>query len=145
MRIHDAIEIERPVDAVFAFVADARNDPRWCATVKSCEQRAGDGPGPAARYLARHRPTPFHPVMSRSIEVVEYDPPRRVRWRQEDRNGVFDIAYRLEPCARGTRFHQEDAIAWKVPRPVGRMAERAFVRRHIRQQMRELKQALEGA
>jgi uncharacterized protein YndB with AHSA1/START domain len=142
--VERSIEIAAPPEEVFAFVADARNDPRWCATVVACEQRHGDGPGPDARFEARHRPTPVHRVMPRSIEVLEYEPPRRVRWRQEDANGVFLIAYEVEPVADGARFTQRDRIEWKVPHPVGRMAERLFVRRHIGEQMAALKRLLEA-
>jgi uncharacterized protein YndB with AHSA1/START domain len=143
-QVERQIEIGRPVEEVFGFVADARNDPQWCSTVKSCRQLSGDGPGDGARYEARHRPTPVHPVMRRELQVVEYEPPRLVRWRQEDENGVFDITYRVHPSAAGARFTQADEIAWKVPRPIGAMAERLFVRRHIGQQMKALKQLLES-
>lgn len=144
MGVERSIEIARPPEEVFAFVADARHDPRWCASVVACEQRQGEGPGPDATYLAHHKPTPFHRVMSRHIEVVEYAPPRLLRWRQEDDNGVFHIAYELEPAGAGTRLTQRDRIEWKVPRPVGRMAERLFVRRHIGQQMVDLRRLLES-
>ena len=144
MSIERSIEIARPPEEVFAYVADARNDPRWCSTVVACDQRDGTGPEQGARYVARHRPTPFHRVMPRSIEIVEYDPPRLVRWRQEDANGVFHIAYEVDPVAAGARLTQRDTIEWKVPRPVARMAERVFVRRHIAQQMQDLKRLLEG-
>jgi uncharacterized protein YndB with AHSA1/START domain len=143
MAVERSIEIARPPEEVFAFLADATNDPRWCASVVACEQRQGDGPGTDARYVARHKPTPFHRVMSRKIEVVEHAPPRLLRWRQEDSNGVFHIAYELEPSAVGTRFTQRDRIEWKVPRAVGRFAERLFVRRHIGEQMVDLKRLLE--
>ena len=143
MGVERSIEIARAPEEVFAFLADARNDPRWCASVVACEQRAGDGPGPEAAYRASHKPTPFHRVMPRTIEVVEYAPPRLLRWRQEDANGVFNIAYELEAAGAGTRFTQRDSIEWKVPRPVGRMAERLFVRRHIGEQMADLKRLLE--
>jgi uncharacterized protein YndB with AHSA1/START domain len=143
MAIERSIEIARPASEVFAFLADARNDPRWCATVVSCEQEAGDGPGPDARYLAHHKPTPFHRVMPRSLEVVAYEPPRLVRWRQEDANGVFHITYEVESAGDGARFTQRDTIEWKVPRPAGRLAERLFVRRHIGEQMADLKRLLE--
>ena len=141
--VERSIEIARPPEEVFAFLADARNDPRWCASVVACEQQQGDGPGVDARYVARHKPTPFHRVMSRSIEVVEYAPPRLLRWRQEDSNGVFHIAYELEPSPVGTRFTQRDEIEWKVPGAVGRLAERLFVRRHIGEQMADLERLLE--
>jgi uncharacterized protein YndB with AHSA1/START domain len=143
MAVVRSIEIARPPEEVFAFLADARNDPRWCASVVACEQQAGDGPGPQARYLARHKPTPFHRVMPRSIEVVEYDAPRLLRWRQEDDNGVFHITYEVEAADQGARFTQSDRIEWKVPGPVGRLAERLFVRRHIGEQMEEVKRLLE--
>ena len=144
MGVQRSVEIQRPPEEVFAFVADARNDPRWCGTVVACDQRAGDGPGPGARYEARHKPTPFHRVMPRSIEVVEYTPPRVMRWRQEDANGVFHITYQVEPTARGALLTQRDEIEWKVPGPAGRVAERLFVRRHIGEQMSALKRLLEA-
>jgi uncharacterized protein YndB with AHSA1/START domain len=143
MAVVRSIEIARPPEEVFAFLADARNDPRWCASVVACEQRAAAEPGPGASYLAHHKPTPFHPVMSRSIEVVEYEPPRLLRWRQEDGNGVFHIVYEVEPAGEGARFTQRDRIEWKVPGLVGRLAERLFVRRHIGEQMTDLKRLLE--
>ena len=142
-RVQRDIEIDRPIEQVFAFVADARNDPHWCATVLSCMQRAGEGPAPGARYEARHRPTFFHPTLVRSIVVVEYAPPHRVLWTQEDDNGVFSIAYRLQPTERGTRFTQSDEIAWKIARALAPVAELVFVRRHIGQQMATLKRVLE--
>ena len=144
MAVKREIEIARPIEEVFAFLADARNDPRWCPTVLSCEQLEGEGPAAGARYLARHKPTPFHRVMDRSIEVVGYRPPDRIEWRQEDGNGVFHIVYGLDATPRGTRFTQADEIAWKVPRAVGRIAEHVFVRRHIDQQMRGLRRLLEA-
>lgn len=144
MSVERSIEIARPPEEVFAFLADARNDPRWCASVVACKQRAGAGPGPGASYLAHHKPTPFHPVMPRSIEVVAYEPPRLLRWCQEDSNGTFHIAYELEPAGEGTRFTQRDRIEWKVPGLMGRLAERLFVRRHIGEQMADLKRLLES-
>jgi hypothetical protein len=81
--------------------------------------------------------------MPRAIQLVDFDGPRRLRWRQEDANAVFDITYVIEPTAAGGRFTQRDVITWKVPRLFGRMAERLFVDRHIGEQMTELKVLLE--
>jgi uncharacterized protein YndB with AHSA1/START domain len=144
MGIERSVEIARRPEEVFAYVADARNDPQWCSTVVACEQTCGAGAGAGARYEARHKPTPFHRVMPRSIEVIEYEPPRLLRSRQEDANGVFHIAYEVLPTAGGARLVQRDSIDWKVPRPVGRAAEHLFVRRHISDQMSELRRLLES-
>jgi uncharacterized protein YndB with AHSA1/START domain len=144
MAVERSIEIARAPEEVFSYLADARNDPSWCATVVACEQEAGEEPGPSARYEARHKPTPFHRVMPRAIEIVEYDPPRLMRSRQEDANGVFHITYEVEATPQGARFTQRDSIDWKVPGPAGSLAERLFVRRHIGEQMEELKRLLEA-
>lgn len=144
MGIERHVEIARPVEEVFAFVADARNDPRWCATVVACEQRAGEGPGPGARYEARHKPTPFHRVMPRAIDVLDYDAPRLMRSRQEDDNGVFTITYEVAAAGGGARLVQHDDIDWKIARGLVPFVERAFVRRHIGEQMTALKRLLEG-
>ena len=142
MHIEDQIEIERPIEEVFAFVADARNDPQWCPRVFSCKQVEGEGPGPGARYEARHRPTLLPPHIRR-IEVLEYDAPTSIRWRQSDLGGVFEIDYRLTPTEKGTRLTQSDEIAWKVPRLFHPVARR-IVRKHIPDQMADLKRLLES-
>jgi len=47
--LEHTVEIDRPLDEVFMFVADSRNDPQWCPRVTRCEQRRGDGPVAGAR------------------------------------------------------------------------------------------------
>jgi hypothetical protein len=137
-----SIEIRRPLSEVFAFVADARNDPTWCPRVLRSEQIEGDGPGPGARYTERHNPT-FMRHKTRDIRVLEFQPGRLVRWRQEDENGVFHIDYRFETTAAGTRFTQSDVIDWKLS-PFAVQFGRRIVPRHIRQQFRRLQRLLES-
>ena len=142
MRVEREVEIARPPEEVFDFVADARNDPRWCSRVELCEQVAGDGPGLGARYRARHRPTRLKPAAELSIEVVGFEPGRRIDWRQEDDDGVFKVTYVVEPAEGGTRFTQRDEIEWKLPRPLQLIAGR-LLPRHIEEQMAALKGLLE--
>ena len=54
--IEREIEIQRPVDEVFDFLLDARNDPDWCHKVQSVELVSRDGPGTGARYRVVHKP-----------------------------------------------------------------------------------------
>jgi uncharacterized protein YndB with AHSA1/START domain len=110
-----SVDIPAPADLVFDFVADPRNDPRWCPRVQWCRQVAGDGPAPGARYETRHRPAWFMPSFRRRIELLELDRPRLVRSRQEDANGVFAIDYELEERGGMTRFTQRDHIDWRYP------------------------------
>lgn len=141
MRLEGSIDIARPMAEVFAFVADPRNDPRWCERVEWCIQLEGDGPARGAQYEALHRPSGYPWAHLRRIEVVECDPPSRIRWRQADRIGVFDIEYVLEATDDGTRFTQRDAIAWRLP--LSSLIGKRIVQRHIGEQQKALKEVLE--
>lgn len=81
--------------------------------------------------------------MELALEQLELQPPRRVLLRQEDDASTFDVEYRLEPSATGTRFTQISEFEWKrLPRILHGTFERG-VRRDIRGQLRALKQLLE--
>src|SRR6516225_140111 len=68
MEVARSIEIFRPIDEVFALVADARNDPKWCPKVISAVQLVGNGPGRGARYEVVHRPLPMRPPSKMTVE-----------------------------------------------------------------------------
>lgn len=137
-----SIEIEAPIESVFAFVADSENDTEWCPRVLWCRQRQGEGPAVGARYEALHSPT-FLRKHSRWIEVIELEPPRRIVTTQTDRVGAFTIAYELEETATGTRLTQRDEIEWKMARLFHPIAER-IVGLHIPDQLGNLKRLLEA-
>ncbi|MBA3263609.1 MAG: SRPBCC family protein [Thermoleophilaceae bacterium] len=143
MRIEKTVKIARAVGEVWEFVADARNDPQWCEKVVSVEQLAGDGPGREARYRVMHRPRPFKPAVELTMDVVEFDPPHRLRWREEDEDAVFNVLYDLEPAASGTRLNQVDDIDWKIKKAALPIA-RLMASRDIGRQFRSLKRLLES-
>ncbi len=143
MRIQKTIIIERSPEDVWAFTSDARNDPRWCHKVRSVAQVAGNGPGPDAKYNVLHSPRPLRPPVALSVEVVEYVQPRRLGWREEDRDGVFNVVYELEPVVVGTRLTQTNDIEWKISKlafPIARM----MVSRDLSRQLSALKELLES-
>jgi uncharacterized protein YndB with AHSA1/START domain len=104
MRIQKTIVIEHPVDKVWEYVADGRNDPQWCDKVVSVQQVTGDGPGPDASYRVVHRPVRLKKSKELAVTVEEFDPPRRMRVREEDDDGVFTVTYDLEPAGEATRL-----------------------------------------
>jgi len=140
--IHGSVEIRRPVEDVFGFVADPRNDPGWCERVKWCRQVAGERPDRGARYEALHKPSGYPRAHIRRIEVLEIEEPRFVRWRQADRLADFDIAYELEAVDGGTRLTQRDRIKWRLP-GMGFVG-RSIVKRHIGDQHAALRALLEA-
>jgi uncharacterized protein YndB with AHSA1/START domain len=142
--IEKTIVINRPLKTVWGYIADGRNDPQWCEKVVSVDQVAGDGPGPNAIYHVVHRPVRLKKRKVLAVTVEEFDPPRWMRVREEDDDGVFNVAYDLEPAGEGTRLTQRDQIEWKIPRFQVPIARR-MVSRDIENQFSALKRVLEGA
>jgi uncharacterized protein YndB with AHSA1/START domain len=143
VRIEKTVTIACPVENVWAFIADARNDPRWCDKVVSVEQLAGDGPGPQSRYRVIHRPVRAKKPKELAVTVEEYEPPKHLRLREEDDHGVFHITYDVATAGEGSMLTQTDEIEWKIPRiqlPVARV----MVSRDLRRQFSSLKRILEA-
>ena len=143
MEIQATIVVSRPPEEVWEFIADARNDPQWCGKVESVHQLSGDGPGPDSSYRVIHRPVRLKKPKELAVTVEEYSPPSRLRLREEDDDGVFDVTYDLEAAGEGTRLTQRDQIEWKIPRfqlPISRR----MVRGDIERQLAELKRRLEA-
>jgi mannose-6-phosphate isomerase-like protein (cupin superfamily)/uncharacterized protein YndB with AHSA1/START domain len=76
IRIEHSVEIERPPEEVFSFVADPRNDERWTPAVEET-RKTSDGPLGAGttfesvfRLLGRR--------FAASFEIAEYEPNRKV-------------------------------------------------------------------
>jgi len=138
MRVEESIEIERPVQTVWAMVSDLRNDPRWCRKVKSVE---ADGDG---RWTVIHKPVPLRPAVPLAVVEVERRGPDGLTLRQEDGASVFHVEYTLEPTAAGTRFSQVSDFEWKkLPRMLHRTFARG-VRNDVRRQLHALKETLES-
>jgi uncharacterized protein YndB with AHSA1/START domain len=142
MEIEKTIVIARPIEDVWDFIADLRNDPHWCEKVESVDQVSGEGPGPAARYRVTHRPIRLKKPKELTVTIEEYSPPSSMRLREEDDDGVFNVTYELEPVAEGTRITQHDRIEWKIPRFQHPIARR-MVSRDIAGQLEALKRRLE--
>src|SRR4051794_10644306 len=112
MVIEREIEIERPIEAVFAFVSDPLNDVRWCRKVRSVTA-AGE-----ERWDVVHRPVPLRPARRMEMTRVAVEAPTRIELLQDDGTDVFRVEYSLSAVRSGaTRFVQRsDASVGAVPR-----------------------------
>jgi hypothetical protein len=142
MRIDRSIEIARPIADVFAFVSNPRNDVQWCPKVLSVEPLGSAGPGPGARYAVVHRPVPLLKARRMDYELVAWDPPHRVEWREDDGHDVIAVTYVLEAQARATRFTQHDEAELGAPRLLHPLI-RAGIRRDLGEQLERLRVLLE--
>ncbi len=68
-------KIERPVEEVFAFVADVANDPAWNTDMLEARRIQDDPVARGTTYEFRNKP--FMGVSAGTAEVVEFEPNRR--------------------------------------------------------------------
>jgi uncharacterized protein YndB with AHSA1/START domain len=143
LQIQRSVEIDRPIEEVFAFVSDPRNDPRWCHKVVSVEQVAGEGPSAGARYTVVHKPVPGRPARQMAYECLSLEPPRRLEWREDDGTDVIRVTYELEDHDGRTRMTQRDDAELGAPRLLNPLF-KAGIQRDIARQLRTLKRVLES-
>jgi uncharacterized protein YndB with AHSA1/START domain len=72
--------LDRPVEEVFAFITDVRNDPRWHTDVIEARLTGGVSVGKGSIFEIRTKP--FMGVSGGTVTVSEYEPPGRI---------VFDV------------------------------------------------------
>lgn len=104
MQIVRSVVIDGHIEDVFRYVADPSNNPEWCAKVLAVQQAEGEGPGAGARYDVLHRPIPFLPARRMAYTCLEYDPPERTAWREDDGQTVIHVTCELEPVWTSTRL-----------------------------------------
>lgn len=125
--ITSSIIVERPIDEVFAFVTDARNNPLWQAAsgLKEIRQEPASPVGVGARI------TEVRDVMGQrtenSSEVTEYEPHSRYARSQIGSSGPITRGeYTFEEIPAGTRWiavihlqTDESPLAANLQRSVG--------------------------
>jgi uncharacterized protein YndB with AHSA1/START domain len=109
-----SVTVERPVEEVFAFLADAENDPRWRSGVLDIERVAGDGVG--ARYRQGVK-GPMGRRVSGDFEITEYAPPRAIGFRATAGPVRPEGRYELEPAAGGTQVRASRCPASRAALP----------------------------
>ena len=73
-----SVTIARPVDAVFAFVADGENAQRWRTGVLDIKRESGEGVG--ARY-AQGVQGPMNRRIAADYEVTVVEPNQRIEFQ----------------------------------------------------------------
>ena len=101
-RIEGEIMIERPVDEVFDFVADERNEPRYNPRMLSADLVSGEPIGSDSRFRAELKTGPGTRTMSMIIEFTDFERPRRLASLTCSSMMETTGALTFEPQARGT-------------------------------------------
>jgi hypothetical protein len=139
-RIRGSIEIRRPVEEVFDFIADQRNElsynPRMTESVMLTGGPIGVGTRFRATVLSAGKP------LSMVIEYTGFDRPHRLRSRSVMTGSVVEGEVCCEPVPQGTRFTWDWDVGVSGPARfagpligwIGRRAERSIwagLRRHL--------------
>lgn len=136
-RVSGSIVVHRPIEEVFAFLADGENDAKFSPRILEMT-RAPEGPtAVGTRFISRARD--LGRTSTFEIEITAFEPPTRIRWAQRSPGPVVivDGGYDLEPIDGGTRvtvFGQLEGrglavpatplITWIYQRKAGPLAER---------------------
>ncbi len=117
--VENSIEIRRPVEAVFAFVADARHNPEWQGTCK--EVRVPNGPvtvGTKVTFVRSFLGVNFEST----AEVTAWEPNRSFTFTGASGPLSLEATFRFEAMGEGTRFSSifqvETGGLFKVTGPV---------------------------
>lgn len=107
-RVRGSIEIHRPVEEVFDFVADQRKEvsynPKMIESVKLTEGQIGLGTRFRATVVSRGKP------LQMTIECTGFDRPHRLASRSVMAGSVVEGEVGCQPVPGGTRFSWD----WEV-------------------------------
>ncbi|GGX20510.1 SRPBCC family protein [Streptomyces chartreusis] len=100
-RFEATFEVDRPVEAVFDYLADGRNDPQFSPRVLKIE-RVPDSPT-AVGTVFRSSVKDAGMKTAREFRITELQAPTKIRWAEVSKNIVTasEGGYDLEPLGEG--------------------------------------------
>ncbi|MDX2390765.1 SRPBCC family protein [Streptomyces sp. NPDC054904] len=99
-RFEATVEIDRPVEAVFAYLADGRNDPEFSPRVQRIT-KVPEGPT-AVGTVFRSTVKDAGMKTGREFRITAIEPPGLIRWTEQSKNLVTaEGGYDLEPLPDG--------------------------------------------
>jgi uncharacterized protein YndB with AHSA1/START domain len=98
--MQETFTIDRPVEEVFDYLADVRNELEWNPTIRSA-QKVTEGPiRTGTRFIGDYRP-----LGRATIDIVEMDRPLSIRFLATWTRLSFDGAFTLAQAGTGTVVH----------------------------------------
>ncbi len=95
--------IDRPIDEVFAFLADGTNDPKFSPRVLEIAKTTDEPPGVGTVYASTVKDAGVK--TKREFKITSFDAPTRIRWTELSKNMITvpEGGYDLAPEGSGTR------------------------------------------
>jgi uncharacterized protein YndB with AHSA1/START domain len=100
-RFEGTVVIDRPIDAVFPFLADGENDPKFSPRVLEIRKTTDGPPGVGTVYESTVKDAGMK--THRKFELTEFEAPTKIRWAERSKNAVTatEGGYDLEPAGDG--------------------------------------------
>jgi carbon monoxide dehydrogenase subunit G len=95
-RFGATVVIDRPIDEVFAFLADGENDPKFSSRVLEIAKTTDGPPGAGTVYASTVKDAGMK--TKREFKLTEFESPTRIRWAEQSKNlvtapeGGYDLA-----------------------------------------------------
>jgi carbon monoxide dehydrogenase subunit G len=123
------VQIDRPIDKVFAFLADGENDKKFSPRVQEIRKTTDGPPGVGTVYESTVKDAGM--TTKREFKLTEFQGPTRIRWTELSKNSITvpEGGYDLEPAGEGaTKFSFSNTFAahgfGKLIRPLALRAAR---------------------
>ena len=95
-RFEATVVVDRPIEEVFAVLADGTNDPKFSSRVLEIAKTTDGPPGVGTVYASTVKDAGMK--TKREFELTEFEPPTRIRWTEISKNvvtapeGGYDLA-----------------------------------------------------
>ncbi len=95
-RFEATVVIDRPIEEVFAFLADGENDPKFSPRVLDIAKTTAGPPGVGTVYASTVKDAGVK--TKREFRLTEFEQPTRIRWTEQSKNlvtareGGYDLA-----------------------------------------------------
>jgi len=126
-KLNNSININAPVEKVFAYLSDPRNTTEWFVGMTEVTDVSGSGVGQHSRWTYTMIGIPFHG----DSKLTEHVPNQRLVFEQE--GGITStMTFTFTPHEGGTKLGLD--IDYTIPVPVlGKMAEKVVFKRNQRE------------
>jgi carbon monoxide dehydrogenase subunit G len=103
-RFEATVVIDRPIEEVFAFLADGENDKKFSPRVQEIAKTTDGPPGLGTVYASTVKDAGV--TTKREFKLTEFVPPTRIRWAELSKNLVVasEGGYDLAPAGAGTQL-----------------------------------------
>jgi carbon monoxide dehydrogenase subunit G len=103
-RFEGTTVVNRPIEEVFAFLADGENDKKFSPRVQEIEKRTEGPPGVGTVYASTVKDAGMK--TKREFKLTEFEPPTKIRWTETSKNAITapEGGYDMAPADGGTRL-----------------------------------------